>query len=85
MRAEQAREISRSWEAVANHLRDIAGNPLEVRLAERRSLWWLIYSITLAQTQSPNDGLTPTTAPVRHTERAAGPGAHAVLESINAR
>ena len=47
MTAGQARDISRSWQRVAKRLRDSAGKPREVRLAERRAQWWLAYAIAL--------------------------------------
>ena len=55
MRPEQARDISHGWLRAANHLRDIAGKPGEIKLAERRSQRWLTYAIALAQTQPPED------------------------------
>ena len=51
MSAVKARNIGRSCQAMANHLRNSVG-PSEsatIRLLEQRSAWWMAYAIALSQ------------------------------------
>src|SRR4029077_15153266 len=47
MSAVKARNIARSCQAMANHLRDQGVESGTVRLLEQRSAWWMAYSIAL--------------------------------------
>jgi hypothetical protein len=49
MSAVKARNIARSCQAMANHLRDQGVESGTVRLLEQRSAWWMAYSIALSQ------------------------------------
>jgi hypothetical protein len=48
MSAVKARNIARSCQGMANHLRD-QGAVGEANILERRSTWWTAYSIALSQ------------------------------------
>jgi hypothetical protein len=48
MSAVKARNIARSCQGMANHLRD-QGATGEANILERRSTWWMAYSIALSQ------------------------------------
>ena len=47
MTPERARDVARSYKALADHLRDL-GVIADATRAERQSQWWLNYSIALA-------------------------------------
>lgn len=49
MSAVKARDIARSCAGMANYLRD-QGDTGTARILERRSAWWMAYSITLSHT-----------------------------------
>ncbi len=49
MTAERARDIGRSYKALADNLTEL-GAAREAARAERDSQWWLTYAIALAQT-----------------------------------
>lgn len=48
MSAEKARDIGRAYKALADNLLPI--EPREAAKAERQSMWWLAYAVTLANT-----------------------------------
>jgi hypothetical protein len=48
MSAVKARNLARECQGMANHLRE-AGDTGTARILERRSTWWLAYSIALSQ------------------------------------
>lgn len=49
MTADKARDVGRSYKALADHLTEF-GLPRQAAAAMRDSQWWLAYSIALAQT-----------------------------------
>jgi hypothetical protein len=49
MSAVKARDIARSCQGMANHLRAQGVESGTVRLLEQRSAWWMAYSIALSQ------------------------------------
>jgi hypothetical protein len=59
MSAVRARNIARSCQAMANNLREIGETGVATTL-ERRSSWWMAYSISLSQEPpgavDPEDG-----------------------------
>lgn len=50
MSAVKARDIARSCQGMANHLREIGETGVAVQL-ERRSAWWMAYADKLAGTE----------------------------------
>jgi hypothetical protein len=60
MSAVKARNIARSCQGMANHLRD-QGAIGEANILERRSAWWMAYSIALSQI--PPGAVDPNDAP----------------------
>jgi hypothetical protein len=49
MSAGQARDIARSCQGMANHLRELGVESGTSRLLEQRSAWWMAYAIALSQ------------------------------------
>lgn len=54
MRPDQARDLARSYKALAEQLAE-AGDNAESRRLERDAQWWLTYSIALAQTTGESE------------------------------
>jgi hypothetical protein len=54
MSAVKARDLARECQGMANHLRE-RGDDGTALILERRSAWWMAYSIALSQTPGATD------------------------------